>query len=267
MVGESGRESVEELGAQRAMCHQNRIKGISDFVFLFDLTGEDTSSRDTIMSSFLSFVASHTLGPKFGTIHDPRFKVIGYRGCGHSGEADVVESPFTTLADDLRAYLARMGPIRDGGARPLLEILYRLATMPASEKGKPHIPVAWHPRGGVFRIVVAFCDAPFVPRENYPVGCLPEDIMNAMMSSKIRFLVYAAGGFSGLDPLFEMDMSELHLVPVPDGLRPQQALAKFVASGELFSSVVDRVVPRTTISPGVDLPPNFNRRLTRFGVL
>jgi hypothetical protein len=172
-----------------------RSKGTADIVFLLDCTGS--------MQPCLSALAAN-VGRLLDTMVNPganaaavvtdwRAKVIGYRDAIADGDRWWIESPFTTDPERVRADLAALEP-QGGGDEPesLLDALWRLSRMPATEREVAPEPHAWRHRHEAVRCVVVFTDASTHMATAIPEasGATSEDVIREILNAKLRLFLF-----------------------------------------------------------------------------
>jgi hypothetical protein len=237
------------------MSQQVKVKGVADIVFLLDATGSMATCINAVKENIAVFVTSLTTkdANEQAVVKDWRVKIVGYRDFDYSDAPPIVDNPFTNSVDEARSHLAALEATGGGDeAESLLEGLYRLATMPETGPGESARPDSWRFRRDARRFVIAFTDAPYKPRMSDPKGGTVDDVINAMMNSRIILYLYAPESFDCFKTLQEMDKSEWHPIPVPDG-NPQAALAAYTSDRENFQKILDTLAK--TITQTAEIPP------------
>jgi hypothetical protein len=233
-----------------------QVKGVADMVFLLDATGSMASCINAVKDHIASFIASLTSeDPNHqSVIKDWRVKIVGYRDFDYTDAEPITDNPFTSSVEVAREQLASL-EAKGGGDEPesLLEGLYRVATMPTTEPGEPRRSDSWRPRREARRFVIAFTDAPYKPTMSEPRGGTVDDVINAMMTSRIILYIYAPEIFKCYEPLQEMDKSEWHPVPVSPGESAVEALARYTSNKENFQKILDSLAK--TITESFAVPP------------
>jgi hypothetical protein len=238
------------------MSSQVRVKGVADIVFLLDATGSMAPCINAVKENIAAFITSLTVRDANDqpVVKDWRVKIIGYRDFEYTDAPPISDNPFTDSVDAARSHLAGLNATGGGDeAESLLEGLYRLATMPETGLGETPRPDAWRHRSDARRFVIVFTDAPYKPNMSDPKGGTVDDVINALMSSRVILYVYAPENFACYETLRELDKSEWYPVPVPPGLKPQDALAKFTSDRENFQKILDTLAK--TITQTAAVPP------------
>jgi hypothetical protein len=211
---------------------------------------------NAVKDNIAAFVTSLTTkdANEQSVVKDWRVKIVGYRDFDYSDAPPIVNNPFTDSVDEARSHLARL-EATGGGDEPesLLEGLYRLATMTETGLGESPSPDAWRHRSEARRFVIAFTDAPYKPKMSDPKGGTVDDVIHAMMNSKIILYVYAPETFACFKTLQEMDKSEWYPIPVSGKASPQEALAGFTSDRENFQKILDTLAK--TITQTAAVPP------------
>jgi hypothetical protein len=238
------------------MSQQIKVKGVADIVFLLDATGSMAPCINAVKENIAVFITSLTSkdANEQSVVKDWRVKVVGYRDFDYNDFPAIVDNPFVNSVGEVRSQLAQL-EANGGGDEPesLLEGLHRVATMPETELGEPLKPDAWRHRTEARRFVVVFTDAPYKPKMSEPKGGTLDDVIHAMMTSRIILYVYAPEIFSCYETLGEMDKAEWNPVPVPAGSSPPDALKSFASDKENFQKILDMLAK--TITQTAAIPP------------
>ncbi|MFO0954023.1 MAG: vWA domain-containing protein [Isosphaeraceae bacterium] len=238
------------------MSQQIKVKGVADIVFLLDATGSMAPCISAVKENIAAFITSLTTkdANDQSVVKDWRVKIVGYRDFEYTDYPAIVDNPFVTSVEEARSHLAKL-EAAGGGDEPesLLEGLYRVATMPETGLNEPLNPDCWRHRSEGRRFVIVFTDATYKARMSEPRGGTVDDVINAMMNSRIILYVYAPEPFECYETLREMDKSEWYPVPVPEGSTPQKALEEFTSSRENFQKILD--VLAKTITQTAAIPP------------
>ncbi len=238
------------------MSGQVKVKGVADIAFLLDATGSMAPCINAVKDNIASFVESLTSKDANDrpAVKDWRVKIVGYRDFEYSDAPPIVDNPFTKSVEEARSHLAAL-EATGGGDEPesLLEGLYLLAAMDETGLGEPPKPNAWRHRTEARRFVIAFTDAPYKPKMSQPKGGTVDDVINAMMTSRIILYIYAPESFACYRTLQEMDKSEWYPIAVGPGKSPQDALAGFTSDKENFRKILDTLAK--TITQTAAIPP------------
>lgn len=158
---------------------QQKVKGVVDIVFLLDATGSMASCIDALKDNIHAFVSGLTAPDPNGTtvVQDWRAKVVGYRDYEVDGRHALVDQPFVNSVQAIRGQLDAL-EADGGGDEPesLLEALYAVATMPATERGAEPLPDHWRYRSSAMRVVVVFTDASYKKKMVAPPGATFDDL-------------------------------------------------------------------------------------------
>ena len=225
-----------------------KTKGVTDLVFLIDLTGSMAPCIDALRKNIETFIDSLSRGDgnSAAPVRDWRGKVVGYRDL-ESGATDgvpwFVDNPFVRDVAALKAQLASV-KAEGGGDEPesLLDALYKVASMPAIPKGsQAEDPAKWRYRSDAARVVIVFTDASFKETMSLPEakGGSLQDVANVVMANRIILSLFAPN-FEGYDRLSQIDKSEWEVVEFK-GLTPQQALEKFTSDPVNFKTTLQQL--------------------------
>ncbi|HYF57376.1 MAG TPA: vWA domain-containing protein [Burkholderiaceae bacterium] len=225
-----------------------KTKGVADLVFVVDVTGSMAPCIDALRTNIEAFIDSLNRGDanNAAPIKDWRGKVVGYRDLGTAsaeGLPWMVDNPFVRDAAALKAQLGALQAM-GGGDEPesLLDVLYKVATMPATPKGaQTEEPDKWRYRSDAARVVVVFTDASFKETLEIPEakGGSLQDVANAVMANRIILSLFAPN-FEGYDRLSQIDKSEWEVVEY-EGLTAQQALQKFTSDPVAFRNTLKQL--------------------------
>ncbi len=234
------------------MSQQPKIKGVADIVFLLDATGSMAPCINAVKDNVEAFITSLTSkgANNHSFIKDWRTKVVGYRDYDYISEGEpYVDNPFVESVETLRSQLSKL-EAKGGGDEPesLLEGLYQLASMPATERGAQLRPDAWRHRGEARRFIIVFTDAPYKEPMKEPRGGTVNDVINALIQNKIVLHLFAPD-LPCFQPLSEVDKAEWNVVS--GGANPQDSLAKFTADKENFRQILQQLAKTITIESEV----------------
>jgi hypothetical protein len=217
-------------------------------VFLIDVSGSMSPIIDALRKNIESFVDSLSSGDVNNAVpvRDWRGKVVGYRDLESSHSEGIEwfeDKPFVRDTAALKAQLASL-KAQGGGDEPesLLDALYKVATMEASQKGaQSEDPGKWRYRSEAARVVVVFTDAPFKETMSIPEakGGALQDVANVVMANRIILSLFAPN-FEGYDRLSQIDKSEWEVVEY-EGLNAQEALQKFTADPQNFRTTLKQL--------------------------
>lgn len=215
----------------------SKTRGVVDLVFLIDATGSMRPCIDALKDNIATFVSSLTGGDgnRFTPVRDWRAKVVGFRDFEFDA-VPIEDYPFTAdvdvLHDQLESLHAEGG---DDEPESLLEALYAVATMPATERDEAPRPNAWRHRASAARIVVIFSDASFKEPLMQPAGATIEDVFNVIQGNRIILSIFAPD-LECYERLSEVDKAEWNVVE--GGSTPQKSLAKFTSDQRNFANTL-----------------------------
>lgn len=235
---------------------EKKVKGVADLVFLIDVSGSMGPVIEDLVKNVSTFVDSLTTKDANNScpIRDWRGKVVGYRDIECDGSDWLVDNPFVRDAGDLKVQLAKL-KAEGGGDEPesLLDAIYRVATMSATEKGS-ELPDRWRYRRDATRVVIVFTDASYKTSFAMPdsggIGGLG-DVKNAITANRIVLAVFSPE-MPCYDKFSDVDGSEFEMIPydasVPDGA--VKALRDYTAKSDNFKAVLKALA--TSISKSAD---------------
>ncbi len=176
--------------------------------------------------------------------------MVGYRDYDYPQVPPLVDHPFIDAVEELRIQLASLEAA--GGVdepESLLEALYQVATMPATDRDAPPLPDHWRHRSAAKRFVIVFTDASFKNPLHHPEGATLEDVINELMSNRIILHVFAPE-LPCFAPLSEVDRAEWHVVS--GGADHQESLERFTADQKNFRKILEQLAK--TVSATADIP-------------
>ena len=220
---------------------QTKTRGVADIVFLIDISGSMAPAIDALKANIGTFVESLSAGEgnNISPVRDWRAKAVGYRDFDEDPQP-FIDNPFVSDVETLRGQLA--GLVAEGGGdepESLLDALYKVSTMPQTEKGAQSLDATkWRYRSDAARVVVVFTDASFKPTMSIPEakGGGVQDVMNAVINNRVILSLFAPD-MPGYDELSQIDKSEWEAISYP-GLNPQDALAKFTSDQANFKNTL-----------------------------
>ncbi len=220
------------------MSQQPKVKGVVDIVFLIDVSGSMEPCIDALKTNIETFVESLTSKDANGTqlVHDWRASAMGYRDIHADGSQWFQSNQFVGSVDELRSQLSRL-EAAGGGDEPesLLEAIYKVTTMPATEKGAQGLEDHWRYRSDAMRAIVVFSDASF-PRElAEPAGATIEDVMHKLMENRVVLTVFAPE-MECYEELSLVNKAKYHAVT--GGSNPQESLAMFTSDQAKFQETL-----------------------------
>lgn len=178
--------------AQEALAKK---KGIADIVFLIDTSGSMDPCLDALKDN-VGVLVDAMINPgdnARAVVVDWRIKVCGYRDAMADGQDWWVETPFTTDVAQVRRDLASL-EAKGGGDEPesLLDGLWRLAKMPATEAGAAPESNSWRHHRDAARCVIIFSDATCHMATSLPEagGAAFEDVAREIMAARLRLSMY-----------------------------------------------------------------------------
>ena len=169
--------------------------GIADIVFLLDCSGSMKPCLSALADN-VGRLLDTMVNPganSAATVTDWRAKVCGYRDAKADGDKWWVESPFTSDPVEVRSRLAALEPL-GGGDEPesLLDALWKLAKLPAAEKGASVDPNCWRHRHDAVRCIVVFTDASTNMATTIPEagGATSEDVIREVLNAKFKLFFF-----------------------------------------------------------------------------
>lgn len=172
-----------------------KTKGIVDIVFLLDISGSMQPSIDALRDNISSFVDTLANPDANGgsPVKDWRIKVSGYRDSMSDGSQWWVDFPFSTSIDEVKSNLASL-EAKGGGDEPesLLDALFRIATLPSTDRLDDPNPDMWRHRHAAARIVIFFTDATYHPKVAIPEakGATVDDVGREIQNARIILVGY-----------------------------------------------------------------------------
>lgn len=237
---------------------EKKVKGVADIVFVVDVSGSMGPVIEDLKKNISIFVDSLTTADANNTrpIKDWRARVVGYRDAEADGSSWLFDHGFVRDAAQLKMQLASL-TAEGGGDEPesLLDALYKVATMSASEKGAED-PNQWRHRREATRVVIVFTDASFKSAMVIPEarGGSLEDLKHAIMANRIVLSIFAPQ-MPCYDALTDIDKSEVELIPY-DASRPEgavEALRDFTANTANFKNVLKALAASISKSADTEL--------------
>jgi hypothetical protein len=167
-----------------------------------------------------------------------------------------VDNPFVEEAESLRQQLNRL-TAEGGGDEPesLLDALYKVATMPATEKSvQTSDPAKWRYRSQAARVVVAFTDASYHAVMTEPAGGTVDEVINAIHANRIILSLFAPE-MECHDRLGAADKSEYTAIPwdSTSSTGAQEALAKFTSDQTNFRKTMEMLAKSVSASAGTEV--------------
>lgn len=237
---------------------EKKVKGVADIVFVLDVSGsmgpviEDLKRNISIFVDSLTTADANNARP----LKDWRARVVGYRDAEVDGAQWFVDYEFVRDANQLKMQLASL-TAEGGGDEPesLLDALYKVATMTASEKGAEH-PNQWRHRREATRVVIVFTDASFKSPMAIPEarGGSLDDLKHVIMANRIILSIFAPQ-MPCYDALTDIDKSEVELIPY-DASRAEgavEALRDFTADTANFKNVLKQLAASVSKSADTEL--------------
>lgn len=227
---------------QQQPTQQTKTRGVADIVFLIDVSGSMEPAIDALKANIGTFVESLSKGDanNAAPVRDWRAKAVGYRDFEDPDAEPLVDNPFVSDVEALRAQLAGLRA-EGGGDEPesLLDALFVISNMGQTEKGAQSLdPARWRYRSDAARVVVVFTDASFKPTMTIPQakGGGVQDVTNAVINNRVILSLFAPD-MPGYDELSQIDKSEWEAISYP-GLNPQEALVKFTSDQANFKNTL-----------------------------
>ncbi len=172
----------------------SKKKGIADIVFLIDISGSMGPCLDALKANIGTLV-DYMVNPgenAEAVVKDWRIKVCGYRDANADGSQWWVEQPFTNDVSQVRSDLASLKPA-GGGDEPesLLDGLWKMAKLPAANKGEAADGNTWRHHHDAARVVIVFTDASCHMTTSEAGGATFDDVAREVMAARIRLSLYA----------------------------------------------------------------------------
>ncbi len=239
--------------AQEAL---EKTKGIADIVFLVDITGSMQPCIDALRSNIVTFVNAIAQPDANGgsPVKDWRIKVVGYRDAISDGSQWLVDFPFSTNVEEVIGELASL-EAKGGNDEPesLLDALYLLATMAATERGEED-PSMWRHRHEAARIVIFFTDATYHPTISVKEGKggTVVDVIREIQASRIIL----AGFTPEHDCYYTLGEADKSMVEFVGPLsEAPAAMAEFTSDQNNFREVL--LALAKTVSQSADTVPQL----------
>ena len=235
--------------AQEAL---DKVKGVVDIVFLLDISGSMQPSIDALRDNINGFVNSLANPDPNGGIpvKEWRIKVAGYRDAVSDGKQWWVEFPFSTSVDEIKSQMASL-EAKGGGDEPesLLDALYKIATMPSTDRPDDPNPEMWRHRHAAARGVLFFTDASYHPKVAIPEakGATVNDIGREIQNARIILVGYCPEHDCYQD-LAAIDRSILEFVG--DMSDPVKAMVEYTSNPDNFRQVLAALAK--TVSQSAD---------------
>ncbi len=232
-------------------------RGVADIVFLIDATGSMDTCIGELKKNLSTFI--DTLVSKDGNNESPvrnwRAKVVGFRDCEVDSQYHV-DNPFVEDAETLKSQLAAL-KADGGGDEPetLLDSLYKVCAMGATEAGAPPDPFRWRHHRDAHRFVFVFTDATFKRpmRLSELNGGEVDDVINCIHANRVLLYLFAPQ-WPGYDELAAADRSEYYTVG-EIGHDPQAALRRYTQDTSNFQKILASLAKSVSKSSGVQVDP------------
>ncbi len=164
-------------------------KRVVDLVFLVDVSGSMRPCIDGLKESINQFFLYLTNEEENKlAIRDWRAKVVGYRDVAYDKDNWIVNNPFVTTAEEIRAQLQGL-KATGGGDEPesLLDAILTVADVDETSPQEAPDPAKWRHRHDAARAVCVFSDATYHPTaqlEKY-AGCTSEDVARKVAEKRV----------------------------------------------------------------------------------
>lgn len=234
-----------------------KVKGVCDIVFLLDISGSMQPCLDGLVDNIANFVTTLRDGADANTpafISDWRIKVCGYRDVEEDGEYWWEESPF--IANDVAQVTEHLKSLqaKGGGDEPesLLDGIFKVATLPVSEKGAQPEGDKWRHRSEAARIVIIFTDATYKPTMSIPeaAGGTLDDIVNKVTEMKLKLCCFVPEGQECYYSLGEIDKTELE--EIPGVLGDRRMMVEYTQDKAHFEKVMEQLAKTVSKSAAQD---------------
>lgn len=226
-----------------------KVKGVADMVFLIDASGSMTPCITALKNNINIFIKSltETNPNNQRPIKQWRAKVFGYR------DDDIepfVDNPFISTVKDFEKQLDNLEA--KGGyfetPEPLLDALYKIATMGQTEEFAESSPYKWKNRHEASRVVIIFTDEPYQENLSTVPGASVDDVITAIESSRIYLSIFAPE-MECYDILSEADRAEYEAI---SGENPQEALEQFTSDQTNFRKTMEMLAK--TVAASIPAP-------------
>ena len=229
---------------------QFRKKGVADIVFLLDVTFSMEPCIDALKKSLGVMIDSMVNpGPRAeALVRDWRIKICGYRDVRADGNQWWEEFPFSRDLAQIQGFLSQL-EAKGGGDDPesLLDGLWKVAHLPATDRGENPHPEKWRARGEAARCVIIFTDAPAHMRIDLPEarGAKWEDLAREIHAARLKITLYApeAPCFETLSMLSDIEVETIGALP-----EAQEAMSRFVSSRQNFEKTLRQLARSITVS-------------------
>jgi hypothetical protein len=229
-------------------------KGIADIVFLIDISGSMGPCLEALKSNIgtlVDFMVKPGANAS-ASVSDWRIKVCGYSDFNADGANWWEERPFSRDVSQVRSDLASLS-LKGGGDEPesLLDGLWKVAKMPAANKGESADENSWRYRSDAARVVVVFSDASFHLTTSLPEasGATFDDVANAIQEARLRLQVYAPNADCYMD-LSSVDKCKW--INIGDLSNAVEAMKEFTANTANFTETLKALAK--TITQSVETP-------------
>ncbi len=223
-----------------------KVKGVCDIVFLLDISGSMQPCLNGLVDNIGVFINTLKEGANPNTpsvISDWRIKVSGYRDVEEDGALWWVEYPF--VANNVSQIITHLKALeaKGGGDEPesLLDGLWKVASMPTSEKGETADPDKWRHRHDAARIVIIFTDATYKPTLAIPeaAGATLEDVRNKIHAMKLKLCCFVPEGQQCYYDLGATNGCEIEEIPGLIG--DKQMMIQYTADKAHFQKVMQQL--------------------------
>jgi hypothetical protein len=225
--------------------------GIADIVFLIDVSGSMQSCLDALKNNIGTLVDQMTNpGPNAEAIvKDWRIKVCGYRDANADSSKWWEEMPFTNDVSQVRSDLSSLNA--DGGGdepESLLDGLWKLSKMPASDKGQTGDSNAWRHRHDAARCVIVFTDASchMVTQAPEAGGASFDDVAREVMAAHLRLSIYAPEADCYQDSIGSIDKCEIEFIGSLSDAR--ERMVEFSSNTANFRKTMEQLAKSISVS-------------------
>lgn len=225
-------------------------KGISDIVFLLDVSGSMQPCIDALKNNIGEFIDYLTSpGPNAqAVVKDWRIKIAGYSDYAADGDDWWQEFPFSNNTDQVRKNLSAL-TTKWGGDEPesLLDALWKLSKMPESAEDAMPEPHKWRHRHNATRVVVVFTDATFHPEVSISEGkgAKSADVSREVMAAGIVLSIFCPEADCYHD-LAMIDCCEINFIG--DLKNAVENMKSFTADIENFKKTLDQIAKTINVA-------------------
>ena len=235
-----------------------KTKGVVDICFLLDATGSMQPCIDNIKENIRTFITTLISPQDNGGVHlqDWRACVWGYRDFEydpkHGGKA-IEKNSFTSDVSELEKQLGAL-VAQGGGDEPesLLDALYEVCQIGATEKGSEADPNKWRYSSDAARCIIVMTDASYHPHMTLVPGGGLDDVIRLMQQERMRLSLFAPEMKCHYD-LSVMDRCTYEAIEIEEGSTAVKALKEYTSDGTHFSDTLKLLAKSVSQSAAGDI--------------